>query len=556
MWAQTGALEGIDQYVFNNPQRIYRADGNVWFGRDQGIQLNSILVASDAGKTATASMLIDAGTNIVLAGVATKLRRYSVSAGTWGDSTGTLAANALWLTTHRGRVFVALGSAQNAVYSSDSGDTFTSAAVKVNGFVSFKNNLYGWLANDLYVNSSKWGDVWSTVLIPVGNSSSNITNAVVAFGVLIIRKEDGLFYFDGTNVVELFTHPNTLYTGNTSLCFANDGFVYFNVLGRGKKFSMSSGAIANLVDVTPLMIGDANKELWGHGIPIWMWSGPGDALYVAFDDGESIYPEVLAYTASGWQQVYRGASGDTLRAGGYSRLAAFTFFNDGATRYRAHRTLSDQPAASYATSGVYETSDFDGGLPFMYKAIRDISLEGRNLAAGQTIKAEYSTDKGTTYVTIGTMNSDGKTTFTFDPTSQVIGALHVRLRFTLASNSSANTPVLIRFSVSFLTRPEPVYGYRFEAKLSEGQIVRNGRESLSVTYRINFLLSATASYVPLTFEDMYGTTKTVYISQLSAVQPALELEQRSDERFFKVTLVEAIAGNRWDFSQWDGGVWV
>ena len=110
--------------------------------------------------------------------------------------------------------------------------------------------------------------------------------------------------------------------------------------------------------------------------------------------------------------------------------------------------------------------------------------------------------------------------------------------------------------MSFLTRPEPVYGYRFEAKLSEGQIVRNGRESLSVTYRINFLLSATASYVPLTFEDMYGTTKTVYVSQISAVQPALELEQRSDERFFKVTLVEAIAGNRWDFSQWDGGVWV
>ena len=205
---------------------------------------------------------------------------------------------------------------------------------------------------------------------------------------------------------------------------------------------------------------------------------------------------------------------------------------------------------------MFETSDFDGGLPFMYKAFRDIAIEARNLAAARTVLVEYSTDKGTTYVTIGTANADGKQTFSFDPTTGVIGAKHVRLRITLASNSSTNTPVLLRYSVNFLTRPDPVYGYKFTAELGEAQQILNGRESLSVAYRIAFLKAATASQTPLTFEDMYGGVSTVFVSQLAGAQPTLQPELRADERLFQVTLVEAMATYRWDFSYWDQGQWV
>jgi len=545
IWSQDEAREGIDQYTFQNKNRIYRSDGNVFFGRKQAITLQAIAASSDAAKAATTPMLIESGTNIVLVGVGTKVRRYNVSGASWSDSTTTLGASAIWLHRHGSTDYCALGTANDMVSSTNNGDTWAADTVsfRFNGLATFQGLLYGWNGATLRCKNGTGGAWTNGSSWTVGDATANITNAIEAFGMLLIRTEDGLFYFDGTKVVPLRRKRQSLYSGNKCLGYHSDGFAYYNEQGRIKKMSLSSGSIANEVDVTPEMIGDEGKELYGHGIPIWLWSGPSDNLFVAFDDGESVYPEVLYHNGQGWHQFYRGASGDTMRAGGYSRLAARTWFNDGATRYREHTTLRDFPAASYATSGVWETSDHDGGLPFMYKAYRDVSVEVRNMAAGQTLKIEYSIDKGTTWVVSGTSNSNGKLMFAIDPAAVAVGAQHLRLRFTLASNSSSNTPVLIRWAVSFLTRPNPVYGYEFTARLGEGQDLITGAETLTVAQRLDFLRQLEAAYAPVTFTDMWGQTRKVYVSRTSVTQESLD--EIEDERLVKVTLVEALAPARY-----------
>ncbi len=564
VWSMDSAEEGIDQIDFKNANKIYRSDGNVFFGVPKAIQLDSIISSSDAAVTATAPQILDftastTSTTMQLVGVGTKVRR--LVSGSWAASTTTLAASVVWLHVHNGRAFAALGAGNNAVSGTD-GDTFgTNTNTAASGFVTFNKSLYSWLGTNLRSAADPTGVVWNPDK-PIGEPNTNITNLISAYGLLFIRKEDGLYTYDGAgNTIELFRHPNNLYTGNKCLVYHSDGFVYYNELARVYKMSMSSGSIANVVDITPEMVGDANKELHGHGIPIWMWSGPGNNLYVAFDDGESVYPEVLYYNGLGWQQFYRGTSGDTMRAGGFSRLTATTLFNDGATRTKAHTTLRDKPFPSYPTSGVYETSDFTGGLPFMYKAFRDVSLEVRGLsvADGRQITVAYSTDQGANWVSIGTVTTDGKMLLTFSGTYRAIGAQQMRLKFTLTRGSTSTaTPVLVRWSVSFLNRPNPVYLYKVTVKLGEAQLLLPDagaytREPLSVANRLDFLRQAAAAVLPTTFTDMWGNAYSVYISQISVTQNYLD--SQNDERLVDVTMVEAIAPARWDQFYWDAAWW-
>jgi len=118
-WSQDGAPEGIDQLTFTNRNRIYRSDGNVFLSRGERIMLQAAWNASDASKAATAPMFVDFSTDLVAAGVGTKVRRYNTGADTWTDSTTTLAASCVWLHRHGSAMYAAVGTAQDFYRSTD-----------------------------------------------------------------------------------------------------------------------------------------------------------------------------------------------------------------------------------------------------------------------------------------------------------------------------------------------------------------------------------------------------------------------------------------------------
>ena len=563
VWAQSGIVEGIDQLQFSNPQKIYHSDGNVFPLRDGNTQLDSVWRESDPLKTPTAPTMPDfttGGTDYILIAIGTKVRRGNMTTGVWTDSTTTLGANCVWLHTHGGYVFAATGTGAD-FYRSNDLVTFTqpSAGQKATCFASWATaqKTYLVLGTGNTIKTSEDSGVTWAAAISVGDPTTLITGLAVAFGLLFIGKEDGLYYYDGTAVYEALQVKNQKYATNfRAIVMHSDGFMYTHVLGRVLKFSFSSGEVANMVDVTPLMLGSANKELYNHGLPVWMWSSPRD-VYCLFDDGEGVYPELLSFNGLGWHQAYRGASGDNALAGGYSTLTGRTFLNDGDTMGRRHTILRDTPLQDYPVGGQFDTSFFDGGLPFMFKAFREVTVEARDISASGSISVFYTTDKGVTYTSLGTITVNGKTKLSF-PSTAAVGAYTLGLRFQFNRNSATSTPVLERFSVTFLNRPTPIYGYTATLLLAPDQLLRdNTAETLTFVERYDFLHSIEASSNPTVLADMNGLVVNVFVTKTSVVKAAEKPMdgEAPDERQAQIVMVQAFPGGGWDSIYWDAFEW-
>ena len=460
-WEFTGATEGVDQRIFNSKQRCLWTDGNIDTLRDGLIQLSSAWASSDAAQVATAPMIIDYLTNLVLVGIGVNVRRYSVSGGTWAAATTSFANNCLWLHVHGVYCFAAVG-ASSSLWRTTDGDTWTQPAAQVAScFETYADKI--WLGTGATIKSSSDnGATWSAA-VSVGDGSANVTALKVAYNNLFIRTEDGLYYSNGTTVTEVYRNRNALYSGNKILVYHTDGFLYVNELATILKFSISSGAVTNMVKISPSMSGDASKELYGHGVPKWMWSGVSkEQLFAAFDDGEGVYPEVMQYNGLGWHQIYRGTSGDTMTAGGYSRLAAFLLLNDGATRRKKMLTLTDIPAADYPTTGDLYTSYFDASLPQMPKGFGAVRIWCRNVSSTKTVAVYYRTVDTDSWTLLGTVTADvypNPTTILFSTTNKAIGANAIQLRFLITTDSATVTPVITRVSVKYLNRPASVHAY-------------------------------------------------------------------------------------------------
>ena len=103
--------------------------------------------------------------------------------------------------------------------------------------------------------------------------------------------------------------------------------------------------------------------------------------------------------------------------------------------------------ATYRTSAWFTTSEYDFGYPNEYKWVKQITVAHKALAAGQSIKIEYSVDGGTTYVIAGWSSTPGDTSKTF-----VLSAVRGRtfkLKLTLtAGTSQASTPTLTEVLVA------------------------------------------------------------------------------------------------------------
>jgi hypothetical protein len=470
--------------------------------------------------------------------------------------------------------------------------------------------------------SSDNGLNWSAS-INVGSSGSLITGMSSAFGYLLIGKEDGMWRYDGTSLVDIVQYPVQKNSTNFRCIVPFDGFIYTHMMGRIIKIALTSGTVSSLVDITPEMKGSAAKELYGHGKPTWMFTGP-FVLYASFNSGRAVsggYPEMLAYSGSGWHQrfagrttqlasaitavqttitvtaaniaiatntivvgneqmtvssvdatgliftVVRGTNSTTaatavissrltvlatLTASGYSSNLVRTHINLQAngTIYKSMISLRDIPFPSYASTGELETSDYTGDLPFMQKAFRSMNLEARNLSVsdGRSISVSYSTDKGTTFVTMGTVTSNGRTNLPFRVTSSstlsdsaTINSNSIRLKFTFTrGTNAAETPVLVRYTVDFLNRPLATHAHSANLRLGTTMTLRDGTlETVSVEERLQFMAALEDSESPIRFIDMTGRHYLVYLTKTSVVKVEKEGE---DERMVAVVMVDAITG--------------
>jgi hypothetical protein len=110
---------------------------------------------------------------------------------------------------------------------------------------------------------------------------------------------------------------------------------------------------------------------------------------------------------------------------------------------------------AYKTTGWLTTSEYDFDWANEIKLFRDIRIEHRALAAGQSVTVSHSLDGGTTYVQSGISNEIGTTAASFSLAD--VTANSIKLKFTLASGGS-DTPTLTKCVV----RAAPMTDVKFK----------------------------------------------------------------------------------------------
>ena len=546
-WTQFSFTGGIDQRLFEEPTRYYYSDGDIDAKRAGKVTLNAAWASSDASKAATSPQFLDFSTNRVFVGVGTKVRRYDTSGGSWSDSSTTLATNVTFIHRHGTTAFAAV-SGNNEFYTSTDLDTWSQVTTSPSTapavcFATWDEKL--WVANnDAEIQSSTDLGVTLSTAVPVGDPGTEITNMIPAFNVLAILKEDGLYYYDNVSVVELYSFYNQKYTGNIGLVY-HEGFLYFQVLDTIKKITISSGVISSMVDITPLMDGDDDKDLYGHGIPVWMWSQP-DGLYVAFDNGENVYPEILVFNQLGWHQVYRGTSGDTMNAAGYSRLLGWAWLNDGASRRKKYVTLGTVAFPDYPTTGEIHTSFFDGQLRTTPKGFVSVGVFARNVTSARYITVYYRTTLSGDWTSIGRVEADNypdSTLLPFSTSDFAVGSTAIQLKFEFTTDSSSETPVLEGFSARFINRPRTVYGFNVALEIADKQTIRdNTAETISATERRLFIDKITDSVTPILYTDKWRQRWRVYITKPSITEPHRPDILDEEQPFIVLTMIDTREG--------------
>jgi hypothetical protein len=479
---------GGDKLLYESGDKRYQwSNGQVALHREGIVSLASQWNTTDSGKTATAREIVDFDSpngSYICLGVGTTVRAYNTVSATWGNQ-GSFSSNVLQIYPTDTYLFIALGGSAyfNRWDGTSGGGMTTPGNQYARAFSMYRQSLYRAYGNNIYASTDN-GGTWGSA-IAVGWNTTSIYDIYAASGYLIIAKPEGMYAYDGSNVYELLNAETIRSTGLFVGGCEWNGAVYLPRLNTVQQAVISSVTSMSFTDITPYMKGDYNKERYGHGFARRCVAGP-DHLYVAFDDGESVYPELLRYTGIGWHQLYRGASGDTMNAAGYSRLMGWLLINDGATRYKRLTNLSGSEYPDYNTSGLFTTPAYDGGYPDIIKSWRDITIDARDVNTSNTIGIEYSADDGA-WTSIGTIVNTGLNTFTIDGINTQKAAYKMAFRFTLTRDAgdATDTPI-IEMPLVIRAAPRPVaqHAQNFTIVMDVNAPLRNGYGKVGDAYTV------------------------------------------------------------------------
>lgn len=540
-WEQfvlNGFDTGGDRLLFQSGDRRYQwSDGKVALAIPDLVTLASQWASQDTGHTATAKQILDfnptTGNPRIVSGTGTHLRTYNTTSQVWESAqpaAGTpFAANVKHLYANDLYCFIALGTSGSYRWDNSGVNSgFTSLAVNADCFGWYHEVLYRGLGATLFKATANDGSAWSATTYPVGYAGTSILDMYQGANLLFLTKPEGLYAWDGTTVQLMLDFKDVMSTSNGVYGCEWHGAIYFPEVNQPFKMGVAGGRPSAVTEITPKMKGDANKERYGHGAPVRSFAVPG-YLITAFDDGEGVYPEVLAYTEVGWHQLYRGTSGETMRAAGFSRLQDWILINvDGATYRKRITNAYNAEYPDYATSGQFTTPAIDAGYPDELKAFRSVSQIVSGCDTNNTIAVEYRLDGGT-WTSVGTINSTPTTPDTpiellLGSANAVIIGRRLELRYTLTRNAGDPTatpkmkmPIIVRCKVR--TRPFDGFGESLlidlTAKLEHGYGTVGNNAGYTIQQMLDFLENARAAASTIIYTDEWNRRRLVNITDFS-----------------------------------------
>ena len=279
--------------------------------------------------------------------------------------------------------------------------------------------------------------------------------------------------------------------------------------------------------------GSINKLMGTHNELITLVDGtltPSNVdLYVTGNESSVIddstgFSAILGWNGIGWEVKWTASGSDqgkkitagfvTDVGGNLSTTNAYRMYwgFDGELYYQQLQSdvINPNQVVNYdyedSVDGIHYTPHFSADQVEVDKLALELKVETDDCDTNQTIAVAYALDYGTTYTSLGTISSNGTTTYTF---GSGLGTAFraIQFKLTLATNTVNKSPDLINLTLIYRKKLETKFGWSVNLDIN-----KTYKGKTSKTLRSN-ILSAIQSNTLLefTYRDDSSANRNYYV---------------------------------------------
>ena len=506
-----------------------------------------------------------------------KIYKYNNASDVWGSALATPSDQVTDTVTWRtlaGETFLVFAhyDANGSGYTRFDGSTWTEDTTDSQYVAAWDDRLWG---------ISYTGQLWYSIVagtevndaklpLPPG-SVTGLFVARDAGGepILYAATKKGLFAHDSANskfIQTELTIPNHPHAGKGTIRWRDSIYMPAG-LGVYKYINQAGGAVlavtgpdrddgvpTNQRGTIKFMTGSHN-ELFagldastapnitsGDSIP-YQWQSHHGSMVIDDDTG---YSTILGYDDMGWETKWTASSaGRSLQAltvsDAYDEYRMWWGFNGEIKFMKIPSDIINPSFVSdfeFAASGIHETPWFNAGQAEVDKLALKLRVEVQDASSTETVAVEYATDYAESYTSLGTITSDGITSYTFGSSA---GTAFRAIKFKLSLARTTNTgtvnytkltPDVVSTTLEWRKKLPSKWGHQVQIDINKEYKGKSPKDLRAA------LLEAIESttLVEFTFRDDSGGTRNYHVDVASAT--GIEYTGTDERGISTINLVE------------------
>jgi hypothetical protein len=470
----------------------------------------------------------------IYAAFGTSVRKYNNTTDSWGSSLATLPAVATHALTFRmaGTVYLAFATTGGYTYTSD-GITWNDDTKDAQFLASWDDRLWGIDSTGQLWFSTAIGVETNDAQLPLPNSSvTNLFVGPLPNGDLVLHAATtyGLFSHDVDNSKFIKTrlvgaqHPDNgkgsiswrdsifFSSGNGTHRYAfSGGDSTISVMGPDRDDGLPSdkrGVIRQLLDSTNDLLAIFDATSAPGSLNMFDSSTALNAADVIPSD--TGFSHILGWSGGappegqrGWEVKWLGGSSAQAISYAYVSYAYSTYRLWWAHNQRVYymslpRDIvnpSEITTYAYAASADHETFWFNADQVEVDKLALELRVETSGCSSTETVVVSYGLNYASSYTNLGTITSNGVTTYYFPSGTDAAGAntgtefRAMRFKISLARGSTTTlTPDVISVTLSYRKKLPAKYVHQFEIDLNgsyDGRSPAERRAALKTAIEVN-----------------------------------------------------------------------
>ena len=508
---------------------------------------------------------------------AAKIYKYNNASDVWGSALATPSDQVTDTVTWRtlaGETFLIFAhyDANGSGYTRFDGSTWTEDATDSQYVAAWDDRLWGIsYAGQLWYSIVAGTEVNDAKLPLPAGSVTGLFVARDAGGepILYAATKKGLFAHDAANskfIQTELTIPNHPHAGKGTIRWRDSIYMPAG-LGVYKYINQAGGAVlavtgpdrddgvpTNQRGTIKFMTGSHN-ELFagldastapnitsGDSIP-YQWQSHHGSMVIDDDTG---YSTILGYDDMGWETKWTASSaGRSLQSltvsDAYDEYRMWWGFNGEIKFMKIPSDIINPSFVSdfeFAASGVHETPWFNAGQAEVDKLALKLRVEVQDASSTETVAVEYATDYAESYTSLGTITSDGITSYTFGSSA---GTAFRAIKFKLSLARTTNTgtvnytkltPDVVSTTLEWRKKLPSKWGHQVQVDINKEYKGKSPKDLRAA------LLSAIESttLVEFTFRDDSGGTRNYHVDVASAT--GMEYTGTDERGISTISLVE------------------